>query len=109
MYRVLFAMYRKPDQSLEEFLAHYRDVHIPITSRFPGVGQYDVYPVSGGQEGDGPDAFAVMAFDSPEDFDAVLSSDVFKEAMADSETFVARADSYVVDHIPVVGTAADAG
>jgi uncharacterized protein (TIGR02118 family) len=99
MHRVLFAMYRKEGMSHEDFVAHYRDVHIPITRRFPGVRQYDVFPV-GGEEG--PDAFALMAFDSAEDFQAVFATPEGQEAMADSETFVSRTDVYVVDHIPVV-------
>lgn len=99
MHRVLFAMYRREGMSPEEFVAHYRDTHIPITRRFAGLRQYDVFPVEGDE---GPDAFAVMAFDSAADFESILATDVFKEAMADSETFVARTDSYVVDHIPVV-------
>ena len=99
MHRVLFAMYRKEGMSPEDFVAHYRDSHIPITRRFPGLRQYDVFPVVGEE---GPDAFAMMAFDSAEDFEAILDTDEFKEAMADSETFVARTESYIVDHIPVV-------
>jgi uncharacterized protein (TIGR02118 family) len=99
MHRVLFAMYRKEGTSPEEFVAHYRDVHIPITRQFAGLREYDVFPVAGDE---GPDAFAVMAFDSLEDFQAILDTDVFKEAMADSQTFVAQTESYVVGHIPVV-------
>jgi uncharacterized protein (TIGR02118 family) len=99
MHRMLFAMYRKDGMSPEDFVAHYRDVHIPITRRFAGLRQYDVFPVIGEE---GPDAFAVMAFDSAENFQAILDTDVFKEAMADSETFVAQTESHVVDHIPVV-------
>ena len=30
MHRVLFAIHRKPELSFEEFLTHYRDVHLPI-------------------------------------------------------------------------------
>ena len=46
MYTVLFAMYRKDGLSPEEFVAHYRDAHIPITRRFAGLRQYDVFPVT---------------------------------------------------------------
>ena len=46
-----------------------------------------------------------MAFDSADDFQAILDTEDFKEAMADSETFVARTDSYVVGHLPVVAAA----
>jgi uncharacterized protein (TIGR02118 family) len=104
MYRVLFAMYRKEGTSAEDFVAHYRDSHIPITSRFAGLRHYEVLPVTGTEEQDAPDAFAVMAFDSEEDFQAVLSSPEFGEAMEDSAKFVARASSYVVDQIPVVAS-----
>jgi uncharacterized protein (TIGR02118 family) len=102
MHRVLFAMYRKEGTSSEEFLAHYRDVHIPITRRFAGLRHYEVLPVSSADADDAPDAFAVMAFDSEEDFQAVLGTPEFQEAMEDSATFVARASSYLVDQIPVV-------
>ena len=102
MYTLLFAMYRKDGLSPEEFVAHYRDTHIPITRRFAGLRQYDVFPVEGDE---GPDAFAVMAFDSSDDFQAILDTEDFKEAMADSETFVERTDSYVVGHLPVVAGA----
>jgi uncharacterized protein (TIGR02118 family) len=104
MYRVLFAMYRKEGTSAEDFVAHYRDSHIPITSRFAGLRHYEVLPVTGTEEPDAPDAFAIMAFDSEEDFQAVLSSPEFGEAMEDSAKFVARASSYVVDQIPVVAS-----
>jgi uncharacterized protein (TIGR02118 family) len=102
MHRVVFAMYRKEGMSAEDFAAHYRDSHIPITRRFAGLRHYEVLPVTGTEEGDAPDAFAIMAFDSEEDFEAVLSSPEFGEAMEDSAKFVARASSYVVDQIPVV-------
>ena len=102
MYRVLFAMHRKEGLSGEDFLAHYRDSHIPITRRFAGLREYAVLPVAGSESEDAPDAFAVMAFDSEEDFQAVLGSPEFQEAMEDSAKFVARASSYVVGHIPVV-------
>ena len=100
MHRVLFAMYRKDGMSGDDFVAHYRDSHIPITRRFPGLRQYDVWPVNGD---DGPDAFAMMTFDSAADFEAILDTETFKEAMADSEKLVGRTESYTVDHIAVVG------
>jgi uncharacterized protein (TIGR02118 family) len=99
MHQVLFVMHRKDGMSPEDFVAHYRNSHIPITRRLPGLRQYDVYPVIGV---DGPDAFAIMGFDSAEDYEAALASDVMNEAMADSAKFVGRAESYTIDHIPVV-------
>jgi uncharacterized protein (TIGR02118 family) len=104
MYRVLFAMYRKEGTSSEDFVAHYRDSHIPITRRLAGLRHYEVLPVTGAEGEDAPNAFAIMAFDSEENFQAVLSSPAFAEAMEDSGKFVGRASSYVVDQIPVVAS-----
>jgi uncharacterized protein (TIGR02118 family) len=106
MYRVLFGVYRKPGLSYEDFLAHYEDVHVPIARRFAGLRAYDIHPVVPGDDDDGPDAFAIMTFDSEEDFQAVLASPEFAAAVADNEQFVDRFDTYVVGHIPVVDGAA---
>ncbi|MBV9418021.1 MAG: hypothetical protein JO363_23755 [Solirubrobacterales bacterium] len=35
MHRVLFAIFRKPELSFEEFLTHYREVHIPMARELP--------------------------------------------------------------------------
>jgi EthD domain-containing protein len=67
---------------------------------------YDIHPVVPGDDDGGPDAFAIMTFDSEEDFQAVLASPEFAEAVADNEQFVDRFDTYVVGHIPVVDGAA---
>ena len=77
---------------------------IPITRRFAGLREYEVLPVSGTEGEDAPDAFAIMAFDSEADFQAVLGSPEFQEAMEDSPKFVDRASSYVVGSIPVVAS-----
>jgi uncharacterized protein (TIGR02118 family) len=106
MYTVLFAMHHKDGLSPEAFVAHYGDTHIPITRRFAGLRRYDVFPVDG--EG-GPDASAVMAFDCAEDFRAILETDEFEKAMADSDTFVDRTESHGVGHLPVVGAAGAVG
>jgi hypothetical protein len=45
-----------------------------------------------------------MAFDSEQDFQGVLSSPEFGEAMEDSAKFVSRASSYVVDQIPIIAS-----
>jgi len=103
MHRVLFAVYRRDGLTFDEFLAHYREVHVPIARRFPKLRRYDIFPrspdtVSGG----GPDAFALMTFDRPADFDEAIASPEFAEAVADNESFVQRFETYVVDHLPVI-------
>jgi uncharacterized protein (TIGR02118 family) len=105
MHRVLFAVHRKKGMSVEEFLLHYQRVHIPIARRFPRLRRYEIYPVAefvSEESPAGPDAFAVMTFDSPQDFEAAVSSPEFVEAVADNDNFVDRFDTYVVDHISVL-------
>jgi uncharacterized protein (TIGR02118 family) len=103
MHRVLFVVYRRDGMTFDDFLAHYRNVHLPIARRFPKLRRYDIFPISASPVSDaGPDAFALMTFDRPADFDAALASPEFAEAVADNETFVQRFETYVVDHIPVI-------
>ena len=102
MHRVLFAIHRKPELSYEEFMAHYRDVHIPIASKLPKLRQYDIFPVQPAADGGGPDAFTLMTFDSVEDFESFLASPQMGEIAADNETFIDRFELYTVDHIPVI-------
>jgi uncharacterized protein (TIGR02118 family) len=107
MHRVLFAIHRKPELSFDEFLTHYREVHIPIARELPKLQEYDLYPVQPGPDGDRdgatPDAFTMMAFDSVEDFQTFLASPQMGAIAEDNDTFIDRFEMYTVDAIPVIG------
>ena len=96
MHRLLFAVWRKEGMSHEDFIAHYRDVHIPMGQGFAGMVEYDLYPVQGE---DGPDAFAIWAFDSQESFETAIASEQGKSQQADAETFVGKTEVYMVDRV----------
>jgi len=104
MHRVLFAIHRKPELSFDEFLTHYREVHLPIARKLPKLRQYDIFPVQPGpdSDGDAPDAFTLMTFDSPEDFEAFLNAPEMAEIAEDNATFIGGVTSYTIDHIPVI-------
>lgn len=107
MHRVLFAIHRKPELSYEQFLAHYRDVHLPIAGRLPNLRRYEIFPVESGPDAaadapDAPDAFALMVFDSAAEFERLLTTSEMAEAVADNTTFIDRFEAYTVDHLPVV-------
>jgi len=104
MHRVLFAIHRKPELSFEEFVEHYREVHIPIARRLPRLRHYEIFPVVPAPDGaaSSPDAFAIMTFDSAEDFEVVLGTPEMAEAVKDNETFIGGFETYVVDHLPVI-------
>ena len=105
MHRVLFAIHRKPELSFDEFLAHYREVHIPMARELPKLQEYDIFPVQPGADDDGaaPDAFTMMAFDSAEDFQAFLNSPQMGAIAEDNDRFIGRFEMFTVDHIPVIG------
>jgi uncharacterized protein (TIGR02118 family) len=103
VHNVLFFVYRKPELSKDEFFRHYRDSHVPIAQRFPKLRKYDIYPIQQSPGADGePDAFAIMTFESPEDFASAVGSPEFAEAVIDNESFVDHFDTYVVDRLPVI-------
>jgi uncharacterized protein (TIGR02118 family) len=105
MHHVLFAVYRKPELTLDEFVKHYREVHLPIARRLPKMRRYEIFPVlhaADEAEGRRPDAFALMTFDSIEDFEAVLASPEMGDAVQDNETFIDAFDTYTVDHLQVI-------
>jgi uncharacterized protein (TIGR02118 family) len=104
MHRVLFAIHRKPELSFDDFLTHYRDVHIPIARKLPKLRGYDIFPVLPSPDADGhaPDAFTLMTFDSAEDFQTFLTSPEMAEIAEDNDTFIDRFELYTVDHLPVM-------
>jgi uncharacterized protein (TIGR02118 family) len=104
MHRVLFGVHRKPELTYEEFMEHYRDIHLPIAKRLPKLRQYEIFPVEPQPEGsaDIPDAFALMTFDSAEDFEWLLGTAEMAEAVEDNKTFIDRFEAYTVGHIPVI-------
>src|SRR4051794_26458510 len=106
MHRVLFAIHRKRELTYDEFLTHYREVHLPIAERLPKLRQYEIFPVQPAPDADdeAPDAFALMTFDSADDFETLLSAPEMAEAFEDNKAFIDRFETYTVDHIPVIGT-----
>ena len=105
MHRVMFAIHRKPELSFEEFMTHYRDVHIPLASKLPKLRRYDIFPVQPGPDAEGddaPDAYTLMTFDSPEDFETFLTTPEMAAIAEDNDKFIGSFESYTVDHIPVI-------
>jgi hypothetical protein len=75
MYRVLFVVHRNPELSREEFVRHYREVHVPIAETFPGLRDYRRRSAPRRK---------------------------FARAVEDNESFVDRFETYPVDYIGVV-------
>ena len=83
----LIALYNAPDDT-DAFDAHYRDVHVPIVSRYPNLRDVRLSKPAGvgGREA----AYYLMAemtFDSEADLDAALSSEAGAESARDLRNF----------------------
>ena len=87
-----FVRYEGQAENADAFLAYYRNSHVPILARFPGIRRIvlhtpvpyrDPYAVN-------PDRFCLLAqmvFDSPEDLERALCSDARAQARADFAGF----------------------
>ena len=79
-------LYGAPDDP-DAFDAHYRDAHVPIASRLPGLRKYAHGPVSA-PERDAPYHYSArLEFDSAADRRAALGSPEMEAAVADVQTF----------------------
>jgi len=87
-----FVRYEGQADSAEAFVSHYRDHHVPILARFPGIRRiilhrptawHDPFPVK-------PDRFmlvAQMIFDTKDDLDTALQSEARAAAREDFKSF----------------------
>jgi uncharacterized protein (TIGR02118 family) len=99
VHTVVYAIYPKDGMSAEDFRHHLTEVHSAIGRRLPGVRRYEQFPVRSADGELGPEvgAFAVVQFDSEEDYEAAAASDVMGEAGEDAGNFARHFSSYVVD------------
>lgn len=47
MYKIISVLARKPDESVEEFVKHWEEVHAPLVKNVPGVVRYTLSIVKG--------------------------------------------------------------
>ncbi|MTD52475.1 EthD family reductase [Amycolatopsis pithecellobii] len=102
---LLFAIYRWPGTSVEEFRNHLRETHGPLAKRFPGLAWYESFLTDNAQEGwpvtsaPAPDAFAIMKFDSEAAKQEAAKSPAWAEADADLPGFIGHFNVFAVDRI----------
>jgi uncharacterized protein (TIGR02118 family) len=83
----LVVLYQKPDDT-DAFDAHYRDVHMPIVSRYPNLRDVRLSKLAGVG---GRDAayylMAEMTFDTAADLDDAIMSEAGAESARDLRNF----------------------
>ena len=83
---------RKPDQSFDEFVKYWNEIHSSIALRLPGLRGYVLNPIDREKYPESPvDGFSELWFDSIEDAEKAFSSPVGQEAYDDVPNFVGRA------------------
>jgi uncharacterized protein (TIGR02118 family) len=89
----LTVMFRRaPQLTQEEFLAHWREVHVPLVARIPGIVRYTISPTSRSPDEERPvyDGMASLYFASYEALEAALASDETAATAIDGRNFIER-------------------
>ena len=73
----------------EAFDAHYRDVHVPLASKLPGLRRFTVSHPRALGAGDPPYLVAELWFDDVDAMKAALKSGEMADTAADAQTMMA--------------------
>jgi uncharacterized protein (TIGR02118 family) len=79
-------------QDIEGFERHYREIHMPITARWPGVRSSAVTRITGSPTGGEP-AYRLMfevTLDSASDLAAMMKSEAVAESGRDAREMIKR-------------------
>jgi uncharacterized protein (TIGR02118 family) len=83
MTATLLALYRRPeggDDALRTFWMRYRDEHMPLIERVPGLRSTKIWNVNGHYAGEDLVAVVHMVFDDKAALDAGMASDEMRAA-----------------------------
>jgi uncharacterized protein (TIGR02118 family) len=89
----LTVMFRRaPEMTPEAFLAHWRDVHVPLVAQIPGVVRYTISPTLSTPDEPRPvfDGMASLYFRTHEDLEAALASEETAATAVDGRNFIER-------------------
>lgn len=100
----LVVMYPTPDDPAA-FDAHYRDTHIPIVQRYPGVQRVEVAKVTTPLSKAAAEWYQVseVYFADMDAFNAAMASDAGKESAQDVGTFAPKGTMFFVAEVTRAG------
>ncbi len=90
MVKIVSMMKRKDGQAIEEFRQWAFNEHAQLAAQFPKIRHYRMSAVLPGHANGPYDVVSELYFDSLEDFEAALGSDVGAEAGADIKAHCAE-------------------
>jgi len=109
MVKLIYCISKKPDMTVEQFQAYWRDVHAPIAGAIPGLRRYvqcHVVPETyDAQNKPGFDGAAELWFDGLDAMRAAMRTPEVAAALEDEKNFIdhSRVASFVTVENPVVG------
>ena len=92
MLKLVLLFRREPAMSPEEFATYWREHHVPLVKRVPGVLRYRISPVLESPDAETPpyDGMAELFFATREALDAALASSETRDTALDARRFIAR-------------------
>jgi uncharacterized protein (TIGR02118 family) len=109
MVKLIYCISKKPDMTVEQFQAYWRDVHAPIAGAIPGLRRYvqcHVVPETyGASNAPAYDGAAELWFDDLEAMRKAMRTPEVAAAFEDEKNFIdhSRVASFVTVEKPVVG------
>jgi len=97
---ILNALYAKPDDA-EAFQKHYKDIHMPLVLKIPGLHKAEVEMVTATYMGDAEDFYMIarMYYKTKDDFKIAMQSEENKATGADVMKFAKGKVSLFVTEI----------
>ena len=91
MFKLVLVFRKRPDLTDEEFMRHWREVHIPLVKRVPHIKRYVISPVRGAPLGEPDfDGMAELWFENEAIARAALATPETEATGRDGRNFIMK-------------------
>lgn len=91
MIKLVLLFKKREDLTTDQFLAHWKDVHVPLVLKVPDIRRYKISPFIGGPSGQTDfDGMAELWFESREIADAALATEATTATGIDGRNFIQK-------------------
>lgn len=110
MVKLIYCISKKPEMSVEDFQAYWRNVHAPIAGAIPGLRRYvqcHVVPETYARTTPPFDGAAELWFDDLDALRAAMRSPEVAAAVEDEKNFIdhSRVASFITVEHPIIASA----
>lgn len=91
MIKLVLLFKKREDLTTEQFLAHWKNVHVPLVLKLPNIKRYVISPFVGAPSGHSDfDGMAELWFESREIADAALATEATIATGIDGRNFIQK-------------------